>query len=98
MVMLVCPRCNGVKGGVGIVRSDRGCRPIEWTCDFCAGEGRVSPEANERWQKGRVARRARIKERLSLFEKAAILGITPQVLNDIEHGRRSFDQLNLRWK
>ena len=53
----------------------------------------MSPEANERWQKGRAARDARVKDRLSLSEKAAILGIAPEVLNDIEHGRRTFDEV-----
>jgi hypothetical protein len=33
------------------------------------------------------------KERLSLFEKAAILRIAPEVLNDIEHGRRTFEEV-----
>jgi hypothetical protein len=66
---------------------------MERACDFCGGEGRVSPEANERWQKGRAARDARVKEHLSLFEKAANLGIAPEVLNDIEHGRRTFEEM-----
>ena len=73
MLTVVCPDCQGAKAGFGIACSDRGCRPIERACDFCGGEGRVSPEANERWQKGRAARDARVKQRLSLFEKAAVL-------------------------
>src|SRR5712692_9452184 len=81
MSTVVCPDCQGAKAGFGIACSDRGCRPIERACDFCGGEGRVSPEANERWQKGRAARDARVKQRLSLFEKAAVLGIAPEVLN-----------------
>ncbi len=93
MSTVVCPDCQGAKAGFGIACSDRGCRPIERACDFCGGEGRVSPEANERWQKGRAARDARVKQRLSLFEKAAVLGIAPEVLNDIEHGRRTFEEV-----
>src|SRR5713101_9016957 len=68
---------KGAKAGFGIACSDRGCRPIERACDFCGGEGRVSPEANERWQKGRAARDGREKQRLSLGEKATVLGIAP---------------------
>jgi hypothetical protein len=28
-----------------------------------------------------------------LFEEAGTLGIEPEMLNDIEHGRRTFDEL-----
>ena len=91
MLKVVCPSCQGAKGGFGIACSDRACRPIERACDFCRGEGQVSAEAGERWRKGRAARDARVKQRLSLFEQAAILGIAPEVLNDIEHGRRTLE-------
>jgi hypothetical protein len=94
MVMVVCPSCRGAKAGYGIACSDRGCRAGEIACDFCKGEGQVSSEAGERWHKGRVLRDARVKRGLTLFEEAAILGIEPIVLNDIEHGRRSSDELN----
>ena len=50
--------------------------------------------SGERWHKGRVLRDARVKRGLTLFEEAAILDIEPIVLNDIEHGRRSSDELN----
>jgi transcriptional regulator with XRE-family HTH domain len=56
----------------------------------------VSSEANERWHKGEALRKARIKRGLTLFEQAAILGVEPIVLNDIEHGRRPADELNNR--
>ena len=94
MDKVVCPSCGGARAGYGVMCSDRGCQPGRIICDFCKGEGQVSAEANGRWQKGRAARDARVKERLSLFEKAAILRIAPEVLNDIEHGRRSSDELN----
>ncbi|MGO9056329.1 MAG: hypothetical protein ACLQU2_02950 [Candidatus Binataceae bacterium] len=51
-------------------------------------------EASERWRKGRAIRDARVKRGLTLFEEAAILGIEPVVLNNIELGRRSSDELN----
>src|SRR5260370_30094323 len=88
MSTVVCPDCQGAKAGFGIACGDRGCRPIERACDFCGGEGRVSPEANERWQKGRAARDARVKQRLSLFEKAAGLGLPPAVVHDNRHRTR----------
>ena len=96
MVKVVCPSCGGAKTGYRISCSDRGCRTGEITCDFCKGEGQVSSEASERWHKGRRGGDARVKRGLSLFEKAAILGIAAEVLNDIEHGRRSSDELNNR--
>jgi len=54
----------------------------------------VSCKADERWRKSEALRKARIKEGLTLFEKAAILGVDPIVLNAIEHGRRSAGELN----
>ena len=96
MVKVVCPSCGGAKTGYRISCSDRGCRTGEITCDFCKGEGQVSSEASERWHKGDALRKARVKRGLTLFEQAAILGVEPMVLNDIEHGRRSSDELNNR--
>jgi hypothetical protein len=96
MDKVVCPSCGGAKAGYGVMCSDRGCRPGRITCDFCKGEGQVISEANERWHKGEALRKARIKRGLTLFEQAAILGVEPIVLNDIEHGRRPADELNNR--
>ncbi len=96
MVKVVCPSCGGAKTGYRISCGDRGCRTSEITCDFCKGEGQVSSEVSERWNKGHAMRDARVKRGLSLFEGAAILGIDPMVLNDIEQGRRSSDELNNR--
>jgi hypothetical protein len=84
------------KRGTAYLAATGGCRTGEITCDFCKGEGEVSPEASGHWHKGRTMRDARVKERLSLFDKAAILGIAPEVLNDIEQGRRSSDELSNR--
>lgn len=64
------------------------------TCDFCKSEGQVGAEANERWRKEEGLRRARIERGLTLSEEAAILRVDPVVLNDIEHGRRSVEELN----
>ncbi len=95
MLKIVCPGCDGAKTLHGIACTiDRGCRPVEIACDFCKGEGQVSSEASERWHQARALRDARVKRGLTLFEEAAILGIEPIVLNDIEHGRRSSDELN----
>jgi len=47
----------------------------------------VSADAGERWNKGRALREARVRQGRSLFEEATALGITPEALNEIEHGR-----------
>jgi hypothetical protein len=64
MVKIVCPSCGGAKTGYRISCGDRGCRTSEITCDFCKGEGQVSAEASERWQRGDALRKARV-ERVS---------------------------------
>ncbi len=94
MSMVFCPSCRGAKAEFGVACGPQGCRPARFTCDFCKGEGQVSCEADERWRKSEALRKARIKEGLTLFEKAAILGVDPIVLNAIEHGRRSAGELN----
>ena len=93
-----CPfrSLSGAKAGFGVACGPKGCWPARFTCDFCKGEGQLSSEADERWRKGEALRKARIKEGLTLFEKAAILGVEPVVPNAIEHGRRSADELNNR--
>jgi len=62
-------------------------------CDFCKGEGQVSSEAAERWREGKVMRDARVKQGRTQQQEAERLGISPMELNDIEHGRRSLDEL-----
>ncbi len=96
MSMVVCPSCRGAKAGFGVACGPKGCRPARFTCDFCKGEGEVSAEAAERWHKGSAMREARVKRGLTLFEEASILGVDPIVLNDIEHGRRSVEELSNR--
>ena len=93
MVKVVCPSCGGAKAGYRITCGDRGCRLGEITCDFCKGEGQVSSEASERWQRGDALRKARVERGLTLSEQAAILGVAPKALNDVEIGRRRSEEL-----
>jgi DNA-binding XRE family transcriptional regulator len=53
----------------------------------------VSAEANERWHQGDALRKARVERGLTLSEQAAILGVAPKALNDVEFGRRSLEEL-----
>ena len=96
MVKVVCPGCGGAKSSFAIACSDRGCQTGTRACSFCKGEGQVSSEAGERWHQGRALREARVGRGLTLSEQAAILGIEPIVLNDIELGRLSFEQAKTR--
>jgi hypothetical protein len=63
-------------------------------CSFCKGEGQVSSEAAERWRTGQAMRDARVKRGFTQREEAMRFGISWIELNDIEHGRRSSDELN----
>ena len=93
MVKVVCPSCGGAKTGYRISCGDRGCRTSEITCDFCKGEGQVSSEASERWHRGDALRKARVERGLTLSEQAAILGVAPKALNDVEFGRRRLEEM-----
>jgi DNA-binding XRE family transcriptional regulator len=93
MVKVICPSCGGAKTGYRISCGDRGCWTSEITCDFCKGEGQVSAEASERWQRGDALRKARVERGLTLSEQAAILGVAPKALNDVEFGRRRLEEL-----
>ncbi len=93
MVKIACPSCGGAKTGYRISCGDRGCRTSEITCDFCKGEGQVSSEASERWHRSDALRKARVERGLTLSEQAAILGVAPKALNDVEFGRRRLEEL-----
>jgi DNA-binding XRE family transcriptional regulator len=93
MATMVCPSCRGAKTGYRISCGDRGCGTSEITCDFCKGEGHVSSEASERWRRGDALRKARVERGLTLSEQAAILGVAPKALNDVEFGRRRLEEL-----
>lgn len=70
--MVICPECDGAKTLPGVACiMDSGCRPFEAACEFCKGEGQVSPEAYERFRKGQQMRYARVEQGRSTFEEAA---------------------------
>jgi ribosome-binding protein aMBF1 (putative translation factor) len=96
MVKVVCRECRGAKSSFAITCSDRGCRTGMRACSFCKGEGRVSSEAAERGRTGQAMRDARVKRGFTQREEAMRLGISWIELNDIEHGRLSFEQVNTR--
>jgi len=98
MLKVICPDCDGAKSGFAISCSDRGCQTGIRVCDFCKGEGEVSSEAAERWRNGHAMRKARIKRYLTIMQEAAILGVDPELLNDVEFGRRSLEELNPRFR
>src|SRR5277367_1387207 len=93
MVKVVCPECGGAKSSYAVACGDRGCKTGVRACEFCRGEGQVSSDADERWHAGRAMRDARVKQGRTQQQKAARLGISPMELNDLEHGRRSLDEV-----
>lgn len=86
-----CQACGGL-GWVRIATIHRP-QPFQTLCDPCLGTGRL-PAERARWREiGDAHRRDRKARRESLGEAAVRLGIPPQELNDIEHGRRNPAQL-----
>lgn len=85
--LVVCPRCSGAKAFDGIACGANGCRMIVSACDFCKGAGAVSTARAQAWERGRLMREERVKQRLTLHEKAELLGMSPEALNALEHGR-----------
>jgi len=93
MIKVVCPECGGAKSSYAVSCSDRGCETGVRACEFCKGEGQVSSDAGERWRAGKAMRDERVKQGRTQQQEAEWLGISPMELNDIEHGRRSLDEL-----
>ena len=93
MVKVVCPECGGAKSSYAVSCGDRGCQTGVRACEFCKGAGQVSSEAGERWRAGKAMRGTRVKHGLTQQQEAERLGISPIELNDVEHGRRSLDEV-----
>ena len=93
MAKVVCPECRGAKSSYAVACGDRGCATGVRTCEFCKGEGQVSSDADERWRASKAMRDARVKQGRTQEQEAEGLGISPMDLNDIEHGRRSMDEV-----
>lgn len=85
--LVTCPKCTGVKAFEGIACGADGCRMIVSACDFCNGAGAVSPARAEAWERGRLMRDERVRQGLTLDEKAQLLGMAPEALSRLEHGR-----------
>ena len=86
--MVTCPDCRGAKQAFGIgCNMDRGCQPVTMICRFCNGTGSVEAAASERWHRGEALRKERVRRGYSQREQASARGISPILLNDIEHGR-----------
>jgi len=92
MVKVVCPSCGGARvshilqrprmpDGRDNVRFLQGRRPGELRGVASFGTS------------GDALRKARVKQGLTLSEQAAILGVAPKALNDVEFGRRRLEDL-----
>jgi len=85
--VVTCPKCRGAKAFEGIACGADGCRMIVSACDFCKGTGAVSPARVQAWERGRLIRDERVRQGLTLHEKAALLGMEPAALIGLERGR-----------
>jgi hypothetical protein len=90
----VCPACKGTANVAAYTL--RGCGasydPLH-PCGTCTGLGRLSPEREAWWQKGRAHRMARVGRMESLAECAQRLGLTPVQLSALENGRKNPEAL-----
>ena len=83
-----CPSCNNQGPFLAVVSGPNGCHEIIRACDFCGGLGIVEVKAADRWRRGQALRQLRVHKRhLTQKGLAHILGISPQLLNDIERGQ-----------
>jgi hypothetical protein len=65
-----------------------GFRMTTLACEFCGGLGIVEVEVANRYRRGEKLRRLRVnKWHLSQRQQAHILGISPMLFNEIEHGQ-----------
>ena len=88
--MVTCPDCRGARESTGSGCGAGGCRPVTLRCRFCEGAGVVDEARAARWREGERRRRERVRRGESQRERAAIMGIPPEMLNDIEHGRLEY--------
>ena len=89
-VTALCPICagSGVIGPACIDTVLGGFWRKSAECSTCGGEGVIS-DLIARWiERGGKMRVERIRAKVSLRQRAAELGVTPRVLNDMEHGRQ----------
>lgn len=86
--LVICPECNGRKGGVVHVNATSGHRFENRKCDFCDGLGHVRQHELDRWKECEAVRADRIARGMTLRAEAARLGISPSELSDREHARR----------
>jgi hypothetical protein len=88
--MVTCPDCRGAKELAGLGCGAGGCRPVTLRCRFCEGAGVVYEASAARWREGERRRRERVRRGESQRGRAAVMGIAPEMLNDIKRGRLDY--------
>jgi hypothetical protein len=84
MTTIPCPKCKGTgTGGSFLLRGSLVTAP----CSICSGATFVSVDVARWIPAGEKHRRERIKEGISIGERAAALGITAARLSAMESGR-----------
>jgi len=81
---LCCPVCVDPESGepIDLVTT---AGPLR--CPLCGGERTVSQEVGHRYDVGRDIYRTRVANEVTLRQAAALVGISPRELSDVEYGR-----------
>jgi hypothetical protein len=85
--LVECPECKGVGDRGGFAIDSNGSFYSRVSCSLCRGGGAVAPHRVKWWTVGRAHYRARVAKMEGIRECAARLGVTPQQLSAMEHGR-----------
>jgi len=86
--LITCPDCDASGAVAGFACSmDYGCSVRTIPCFRCKGERMIPSEMAEWIRYGEAIRTDRIREGCGIRERARMLGITPLILSDVEHGK-----------
>jgi hypothetical protein len=88
--MVTCPDCRGARESSGVACGAGGCRPVTLRCRFCEGAGVVDEARAAWWRVMGKEGAGNVRRGESQRERAAIMGIPEETLNDIEHGRLEY--------
>jgi len=97
--MIVCPSCEGRKGGDALVCGPGVAGVRYMPCHFCHGSGRVWSYNGIQYRMGRQLSEERRAKDYTIREAAKAYGVGFLVWNDLEHGRKALTDIDgaRRW-
>ena len=84
---MICPKCEGRKGGIAFVCGGVKSGPQWMPCFTCKGAGEITEAQNELLLLGEAIRKDRMVRDRTAREESTRLKIAFLEYNDIEHGR-----------